>query len=510
MAKPCVASQIRGLGQLLAALVSLLSCVSFTAVSKSVSLPNIIIIFTDDQGYADVGVFGAKGFQTPNLDRLAAQGCIFRNFHVAQPICSASRAGLLTGCYPNRIGIHGALGPRSKVGISSGEMTLAQLMKQRGYATTIFGKWHLGDSEQFLPLRHGFDLYFGLPYSNDMWPLHPDLVNLPPNDQRRRQGYPDLVMYEDDKVVIPQVTHEDQNQLTTWYTERAVKFIAQNKARPFFLYLAHNMPHVPLHVSDKFRGKTPRGLYGDVIEEIDWSVGRVMDALQQNGLENNTWVIFTSDNGPWLSYGDHAGSAYPLREGKGTDWEGGTREPCIMRWPGKIPAGTQTWKMLMSIDLFPTIARLIHADLPGHPIDGLNVWPIISGKPGARNPHSAYWFYYEVNQLQAVVTGDGRWKLQLPHTYRTLGGRPGGHGGLPVPYEQRKLEQAELYDLANDISETTDVAIQNLNIVKLLQAEAEKARQELGDALTHRTGKGIREPGRVTFENAVGDPNPHR
>jgi arylsulfatase A len=460
-------------------------------------LPNIVIIFTDDQGYADVGVFGAKGFTTPNLDRLAAQGRIFRNFHVAQPVCSASRSALLTGCYPTRIGIHGALGPRSKVGISSNEVTLAQLVKQRGYHTGIFGKWHLGDSPQFLPTRHGFDEYFGLPYSNDMWPLHPEYANLPPNDEKRKRGYPDLVMYENEKVVIPQVNHADQNHLTTWYTEHAVKFIEANKKQPFLLYLAHNMPHVPLHVSDKFRGKTARGLYGDVIEEIDWSVGQVMDALKRNELEENTWVIFTSDNGPWLSYGDHAGSALPLREGKGTCWEGGTREPCIMRWPGKIPAGTESRDMLMSLDLFPTIAKLIRTDLPPHPIDGLDVWPIISGKPGGKNPHDAYYFYYEVDQLQAVVTGDGRWKLQLPHTYRTLGGKPGGKGGSPAPYEQRKLQTAELYDLVNDISEEKDVASQHPDMVKMLEAEAEKARTELGDTLTKRKGKGVREPGRL-------------
>lgn len=460
-------------------------------------LPNIVIIFTDDQGYADVGVFGAKGFQTPNLDRLATQGCIFRNFHVAQPVCSASRAGLLTGCYPNRIGIHGALGPRSKVGISAREMTLAELLKQRGYATAIFGKWHLGDSLQFLPLHHGFDEYFGLPYSNDMWPLHPDYLNLPADDPKRKRGYPELVMFDGDKIAIPQMTHEDQNQLTTWYTEHATRFIENNRDRPFFLYLAHNMPHVPLHVSQKFRGKTPRGLYGDVIEEIDWSVGEVMAALKRNGLEENTWVIFTSDNGPWLSYGEHAGSAYPLREGKGTCWEGGTREPCIMRWPGKIPAGTESQQMLMTIDLFPTMARLVHADLPQHKIDGLDVWPIIAGKRGAKNPHTAYWSYYEENQLQATVTGDGRWKLQLPHTYRTLGGRPGGKGGLPVPYEQRVLQSAELYDLREDIREERNVAAQHPDIVKRLEAEAERAREDLGDSLTRRPGTGRREPGKL-------------
>jgi arylsulfatase len=489
------------LGQVVLQLLPLLFvCGPTTAAAASTqrALPNLVIIFTDDQGYADVGVFGAKGFQTPNLDRLAAQGCIFRNFHVAQPVCSASRAALLTGCYPNRIGIHGALGPRSKVGISNGEMTLAELLKQRGYATAIFGKWHLGDAQQFLPLHHGFDEYFGLPYSNDMWPLHPDYVNLSPNDPRRKRGYPELVMYEGDRIAIPQITHEDQNQLTTWYTEHAVRFIEQNKERPFFLYLAHNMPHVPLHVSDKFRGKTSRGLYGDVIEEIDWSVGQVMETLKRNGLEQNTWVIFTSDNGPWLSYGEDAGSAYPLREGKGTCWEGGTREPCIMRWPGKISAGTESWQMLMTIDLFPTIAKIVKADLPKHTIDGLDVWPIIAGKNGARNPHKAYWFYYEENQLQAVVTSDGRWKLQLPHTYRTLAGRPGGRGGMPVPYEQRKLERAELYDLNQDISEARDLAAERPEIVKLLAGEAEKARQELGDTLTGRIGSGQRPPGTLS------------
>src|SRR5206468_2361044 len=220
----------------------------------------------------------------------------------------------------------------------------------------------------------------------------------------KKTGYPDLVMYEGNRVAIPQVTHEDQNQLTTCYTEHAVKFIEQNKGRPFFLHPAHNMPHVPLHVSDKFRGKTKRGLYGDVIEEIDWSVGEVMKTLKENGLEENTLIIFTSDNGPWLSYGDHAGSAYPLREGKGTCWEGGTREPCIMRWPGKIPSGTENSNMLMTLDLFPTIAHIVGAPLPEHPIDGLDIWPLIAGEKGAKNPHSSYWFYYEVNQLQAVVS----------------------------------------------------------------------------------------------------------
>jgi arylsulfatase A-like enzyme len=460
-------------------------------------LPNVVIIFADDQGYADVGVFGAKGFSTPNLDRLAGQGRVFRNFHVAQAVCSASRAGLLTGCYPNRIGIHGALGPRSQTGINSEEMTLAELVKQKGYATAIFGKWHLGDAPQFLPVRHGFDDYYGLPYSNDMWPFHPEYVNLPPETAKRKRGYPDLPMIEGERVAIPQVTSKEQEQLTTWYTERAVSFIERNRERPFFLYLAHNMPHVPLHVSSKFKGKSERGLYGDVIAEIDWSVGQVMDALKRNGLEANTWVIYTSDNGPWLSYGEHAGSALPLREGKGTCWEGGTRVPCIMRWPGQIPAGTRSDDMLMTIDLFPTVARVTGAEVPRHTIDGLDVWPLVAGTPGAANPHSAYWFYYEANQLQAVMSGDGRWKLQLPHTYRTLAGMKGKADGTPVPYQQRKLEKAQLYDLAADIAETKDVSDAHPDKFQMLNLEAEKAREALGDALMQRTGKGARAPGRL-------------
>ncbi len=467
------------------------------AAPKKADLPNIVSIFTDDQGYADVGVFGAKGFKTPNLDRLASEGCVYRNFHVAQAVCSASRAGLMTGCYPNRIGIHGALGPRSKIGLSSSEVTLAELVKSRGYATAIYGKWHLGDSTEFLPLRHGFDEYFGLPYSNDMWPLHPDYVNLDGPTAKKKRGYPDLALLENDRVVIPEVLPRDQAQLTTWYTEHAVDFIQRHKSGPFFLYLAHNMPHVPLFVSSKFRGKSERGLYGDVIEEIDWSVGEVLKALRRAGVEKNTWVIFASDNGPWLSYGEHAGSAYPLREGKGTSWEGGTRVPCVMRFPGRIPAGSESRDMLMTIDLFPTIANLLQAPLPNHPLDGKDVWPLITRQPGATNPHRAYWIYYEQNQLQAVMSGDGAWKLQLPHTYRTLAGRPGGTGGKPANYEQHKLTAPELYHLSTDISEAKDVSGENPDVLRVLLEEADRARSELGDALTDKKGTGNRPPGTI-------------
>ena len=396
--------------------------------------PNIVIIYCDDVGYGDVGVLGAKGYTTPNLDRMAAEGVRFTRFYSAQPVCSASRTALLTGCYPNRLGIQGALGPQAKVGINADEMTLGELVKQQGYATAVYGKWHLGHLPQFLPTNNGFDEYFGLPYSNDMWPLHPDY--LATEGQKKRQGYPDLPLIEGDKIVIPEVTSKEQRQLTTWYTEHAVSFIDRHKDQPFLLYVPHSMAHVPLHVSDKFQGKSAAGMYGDVMEEIDWSVGEILAALARHGLDRKTLVIFSSDNGPWLNYGDHAGSAGPLREGKGTCWEGGVREPFIARFTGVIPPGTVCTEPAMTIDLFPTIAKLTGAKLPEKTIDGQGIWPLLVGTPGAKNPHEAYYFYFNDNELQAVSSGP--WKLQLPHTYWTLAGRPGGIGGKPASYERAK------------------------------------------------------------------------
>jgi arylsulfatase len=457
--------------------------------ADAVTPPNVIIIFTDDQGYGDVGVFGAKNFQTPNLDRLAAQGRKFTNFHVPHPVCSASRAALLTGCYSNRIGIHGALGPRALHGLAPSETTLAELLKAKGYTTGMAGKWHLGRPPQFLPTKHGFDEYFGLPYSNDMWPSHPEA---------RPGTYPPLPLLEGTEPINVGLTRDDQAELSTQYTERAVSFIERNKERPFFFYLAHSMPHVPLHVSSKFNGKSGAGLYGDVIMEIDWSVGEIIKTLDRHQLAEKTLVIFTSDNGPWLSYGEHAGSAGPLREGKGTCWEGGVRVPCIIRWPGQIPAGTTSNEMFMTIDLFPTIAKLVDAKLPAQKIDGADVWPLIVGRPGAQNPHEGYAYYFHDNELHAVTTGDGRWKLHFPQTYRTLDGRAGGKDGIPAKYGAKKIERPELFDLEQDPGETTNVAEKQPQIVERLLAFAEKMRAELGDALTHRTGTGRREPGRAS------------
>lgn len=451
-------------------------------------LPNVIIVFTDDQGYGDLGVFGAKGFTTPNIDRLAHDGAIFTNFHVAQAVCSASRAALLTGCYSNRVGIHGALSPSASHGLNPAETTLAEVLKSRGYATGMAGKWHLGHHDMFLPPKQGFDESFGLPYSNDMWPFHPEA---------KAGAYPPLPLIENGKVIDPAITPEKMRNLTTWYTERAVSFIDQNKDRPFFFYLAHAMPHVPLAVSDKFKGKSQLGLYGDVMMEIDWSVGEIMRALATHGLERDTLVIFTSDNGPWLSYGNHAGSAGPLREGKGTSWEGGTRVPCVMRWPGHIPAGTRSDDYIMTIDLLPTLARLTGATLPVKTIDGLDIWPILSRAPGAKNPHEGYGIWYAQNELQAVVSGDGRWKLVLSHRYRTLAGRAGGRDGTPAKYENTDLGSPQLFELSRDLGETTDVATAHPEIVQRLLGFAEKCRAELGDSLTNRTGNANREPGRI-------------
>lgn len=440
--------------------------------------PNVVLIFCDDMGYADVGCYGAKGYKTPNIDRLAKQGMRFTDFYVAQAVCSASRAALLTGCYPNRVGIKGALGPQSKIGIHSNEVTIAEMLKARGYATAIYGKWHLGDRPEFLPLRHGFDDYFGLPYSNDMWPRHPTAAT----------NYPPLPLIKGEKVVqlMP-----DQTQLTTWYTERAVKFIGQNKDQPFFLYVPHNMPHVPLFVSDKFKDKTKRGLYGDVIEEIDWSVGQILSALKEHRLDENTLVIFTSDNGPWLSYGDHAGSAGRLREGKGTAFEGGVRVPFIVRWPGKIPAATVCREPAMTIDLLPTLTKLAGGQLPGNPIDGLDMLPLLAGKRGAKSPHDAFYFYWD-DELQAVRSGP--WKLHFAHEFNKP--YPVGDDGQPGKMTRPKIELA-LFNLESDPTETKDVAARNPEIVLRLKALAEKARAELGDSATKQKGAGVRGPGRV-------------
>jgi arylsulfatase A-like enzyme len=471
-----------------------LSLVSFAVVAQLIAepvpTPNIVLLFADDMGYGDAGCYGASGYQTPNLDRLAKEGARFTDFYVSSPVCSASRAALLTGCYHERIGISGALGPASRIGLNPDETTLAELCRAKGYATAAIGKWHLGRPEPFLPLQHGFDEYFGLPYSNDMWPHHPGVRHLP--EEERRQRWPALPLIEGNRVVDEEITPDEQRHLTRTYSSRAVDFIQRHQSKPFFLYLAFSMPHVPLYVSPEGEGKSGAGLYGDVIREIDDSVGQILSALAAAGLDRKTMVLFTSDNGPWLSYGKHAGSAGGLREGKGTCWEGGIRVPFLARWPGMIPAGSTIREPAMTIDVLPTVAGLLRAQLPQGPLDGKDIWPLLAGAPDAKSPHDALFFYYQANELQAMRAG--RWKLILPHRYRSFSGKIGRDDGLPVDYEPVEAG-LELYDLAEDPGEKMDVASQHPEIVEELLAKVEGMRQDLGDRLTARKGSGIRPAG---------------
>jgi len=404
--------------------------------------PNVIIVLTDDQGYADVGCFGAQGFATPSLDRMAAEGIRFTDFYSAANVCSPSRAALMTGSYPVRVGITDVLEPNSGVGLNPQEETIAELLKCRGYATAAIGKWHLGDDKSFLPTRQGFDEYFGLPYSNDMSPL-PLL-----------QGE-EVIEY-----------NPDLSQLTKRYTEKACDFIARNRQVPFFLYLAHTMPHVPLAASADFEGLSERGLYGDVLMEIDWSVGRILDTLDELGIAGNTLVAFASDNGPWLLYGNHAGSAGPFREGKMTTFDGGQRVPGIMRWPDRIKAQTISNEVVTTMDLFPTIAEFSKAELPPWTIDGRSILPVLEGVSGAASPHDAIYFYDGV-ELQAVRSGP--WKLHLPHSYLTI--IQPGMDGNPGQEEQRDLALS-LFNLGADPGETANLATQYPDVVSRLTEAA--------------------------------------
>jgi len=445
--------------------------------------PNIVLIFTDDQGYEDVGVFGSPDIETPNLDLLANEGVKLTSFYAAQAVCSASRAALLTGCYPNRIGIHNAMMPNSKFGLHPSETTLAELLKDNGYKTAIFGKWHLGDHPSFLPTKHGFDEYFGIPYSNDMWPNHPQ--------QGPVFNFGPLPIYENESVTD---TLTDQSQFTTEITKKSVDFINKNKDTPFFLYVPHPQPHVPLFVSEKFKGKSENGLYGDVIMEIDWSVGEIMKALKANNLDSNTLVIFTSDNGPWLSYGNHAGSALPFREGKGTAWEGGQREPFIIRYPDKLKGGRTIDTPIMAIDLLPTLAEITGSKLPDKIIDGKSVWNVFTGE-SLKSPQKAYFFYYKVNELHGVRYG--KWKMYFPHNYRSMTGQEPGLDGVPGDYRYIDMDAIELYDLSNDEGETNNVADKNPEVVLEIKLLANDIRYRLGDSLLGIEGVETRAAGKV-------------
>lgn len=427
-------------------------------------------------GYADIGPFGAEGYETPHLDRMAAEGMVFTDFHVGYAVCSPSRAAINTGCYPKRISVNGNFGPNSKTGLHPDEWTIADVLKQENYATACFGKWHLGHEPEFLPTNQGYDEFYGIPYSHDMWELHPE--------NGTRYNFPILPLYEGPQVIKKHITPEDQKFHTRSITDRTVQFIEKNKEQPFFIYVPHPMPHVPLYTTDSFEGKTKRGAYGDVIEEIDWSVGQILNALDKNGIRENTLVVFTSDNGPWLRYGDHGGSAGPLREGKGTFFEGGYRVPGIITWPGMIEQGAVNAKFASTIDLLPTFAKLAGAQLPkNRPIDGKDISPLLLGKEPS--DYSRNFLYWSGRRLSAVR--GGKWKLVFPGTYTVW---KGGGGGLPGHEQISETIELSLFNLDTDVGETTNVIDQYPNVVARLQQFADSARLDLGENQT--PGKGVR------------------
>lgn len=395
--------------------------------------PNFVFLFADDLGYADLGCYGSDKIATPNLDRMAAEGIRFNDFYTGEPVCTPTRAALMTGCYPKRVGLHRhVLFPTSKTGLNPSEITVARLLKDQGYATVCIGKWHLGHHPEFLPTRHGFDAYYGIPYSNDMPTPIPG-------------GGKGVVLLRDEKVIEHPT---DQATLTERYTAEAVKFIKANKDRPFFLYLPHTFPHVPLYVSARFKGKSKGGLFGDVVECIDWSCGEILAAIKQAGIDEQTLVIFTSDNGPARH------PAPPLRGGKGNTWEGGMRVPFIARWPGKVPAGAACAEQASVMDILPTFAGLAGARMPtDRVIDGKDIWPLVSGRPGARTPHEAFFYHSAYGDLSAVRSG--QWKL---HIKISAYGRSA----------KEKEAVPALYDLSADIGEQTNVAADHPDVVERL------------------------------------------
>jgi arylsulfatase A len=451
------------------------------AASAADERPNIIVILADDLGYGDLGCYGSPNIDTPHIDRLASEGLRFTSFYAA-PFCGPSRAALMTGCYPPRVSLAFNHSPRAVTGIHHDEVTIAELLRSVGYATMHIGKWHLGDAPEFLPRRHGFDRFFGLPYSNDMFPYHetvPAADDEPPLQQaiRRRADYTGspwrgrtwpaphpfekpLPLYDDDQVLE---TMPDQTQLTTRYTEQAVQFIRDHRDRPFFLYLAHAMPHVYLYVSDKFAGKSERGLYGDVVMEIDWSVGQIVSTLQEIGLDERTLIVVTSDNGPWLPYGIDGGSAGPLRQGKGSLYEGGVRVPAIFRWPGRIPAGRRTSEIAGLIDLHPTLAGLAGAALPtDRVVDGRDLARLLTGQT-QRGPHEYHYYFggSAPGEANLLAVRDRRWKLFVQRQ------------------AEGPLTAGALYDLAQDVSERTDRAADHPQEAQRLLAAARAFREDL-------------------------------
>ena len=446
----------------------LMLCLSTAAAGAE--RPNFILIFVDDLGYADIGPFGSKLHRTPHLDRMASEGRKLTSFYVTANVCTPSRSSLMTGSYPRRVGLdenekgQWVLFPGNQEGLHPDEITMAEVLKSAGYRTACVGKWHLGDQPQFLPTRQGFDSYFGIPYSNDMG-----------HDSRKQPyRYPPLPLLRMEEVIEDE---PDQRYVTKRYTEEALEFIERSSDGPFFLYLAHTMPHWPQYASERFAGKSRNGKWGDTVEEIDWSTGQILRKLEELGIDGRTLVVFTSDNGGATR---HGASNAPLRGSKGTTWEGGHRVCFLARWPGHIPAGTASDAMAISFDLLPTFAALAGAEMPrDRVIDGKDIRQLLLSEDAVATPHIAYYYYF-MTHLNAVRSG--RWKLHVAR----MGGRYPDYEPNPV---------LELYDLASDIGESRNVAAANPQVVERLKALAEVARSDLGDG--GRAGTNIRPPGLV-------------
>lgn len=459
-------------------LIALVTCIACQRASGGP--PNVVLIVFDDMGWGDVACNhdGAPDgspppFATPNIDRVASQGMRLTDFYTAQPVCSASRCAILTGRYPNRVGISGALFPDATNGIADGELTLAELLRSAGYSTAAFGKWHLGHLEPFAPTLHGFDSFLGIPYSNDMWAA------------RNAKQFPPLPLIDSRGTDTTIDDMDEQAQLTKRLTDAACAQIRASAGKPFFVYLAHPQPHAPIAPGKQFANSTGKGTYADVIAELDWSVGEVCRAIDEAGVADRTLLIITSDNGPWLSLGNHAGTTAGLREGKGTTFEGGVRVPGIIRYPGHIEAGSTSAVPAMTIDLMPTIADLCEVRSPegAPPMDGRTLRGVLCGN-STTAPHEALYFYYHNNQLEAMRCG--RWKLHLPHKYRRFTTELAGRDGAMGSYEEGTPIELALYDLGEDPRELHDVAAAHPETVESLLKLVEAARADMGDALTNR------------------------
>ena len=434
-------------------------------IADNASKPNFIIIFADDQGYNDLGCFGSEKIKTPNIDQLASEGRKFTSFYVPCSVCSPSRAALLTGCYPKRVGMEKhVLFPKSDYGLNPAEHTIANHLKGLGYATACIGKWHLGHLPELLPRQQGFDSYFGIPYSNDM--NHPDNKNKPKissderwTNQKSAVTHWNTPLFGNEEIIELPV---DQRTITRRYTDKAVEFITANKENPFFLYLPHSMPHIPLYVPEDVYDPDPQNAYTCVIEHIDAEVGRLIQTVRDLGLADNTYIIYTSDNGPWLQFGSHGGSALPLRSGKGTTFEGGQRVPCVMWAPGRIPAGTSTNAFTSTLDLLPTIAALTKSQLPTNKIDGKDITSTLTSD---RSPRKDMLFYSARGQLQGIREGD--WKfLEITQTNRK---------------NKSSKTTSYLFNLADDIGEENNLLDQYPERVARMKIQMQRLDSEISE-----------------------------